>query len=232
MGAQLGVILTVNNVAVRDGQNSIKARAGVPLGHVTVTDSGGVGSVTHALVDKPDWDTRANDTILTHNEGTWSIAPLLPPIPGITSHYKIQATDSATPTPATATADLAVTMDVPAGTILLTREGAPPVQLDTAVWQLLDHTVVPVANEGRLTNRSFTVAIRKNLVDNRLCLVVVYKYTSPTRGNISSQGIYFYSGDFGHDQFCRAVVSSLGCSEASGTAAWQTLLSHLPPYIP
>lgn len=232
MGAQLGVILTVNNVAVRDGQNRIKARTGVPLGHVTVSDSGGTGTVTHALIAKPDWDTRDASTILTHNEGTWSIAPLLPPVAGITSRYDIQATDSATPTPATATAVLRVETALPAGNILLERTGRVPIQLDTAVWQLLDHARIEHADSSSYRDHSVTIQIWRH-GDGRLILYSHEQWTTKRSGETTSaRYATFDSGDLDNSNFCSKYMSSTQCTAAQADAAWQTLLSHLPPYIP
>ena len=232
MGAQLGVILTINTAAVRAGQNSIKALATQNVGHVTVGDSGGVGTVTHALVEKPDWDTRDDRVILTHNEGTWSLAPRIPPVPAIKSKYVIEATDSATPTPATARAELAVEQLVPVGWTLLPQWDAVGVLVQDSIWQQLYHVEVDLPAKSGESDRRTVWHLRRNVNDHRLLVAIEDSAVGSTGTRYNDHRVVIYDGNVRKRAFCESISRWMNCTEAEAHAAWNALIEHLPPYRP
>lgn len=226
----LNITIRATKAGVLESPRHIKAKRSDSLGSITIGATGGVGVVTFTVEDKPDWDIRRDNQLISVNAALYSIHPQVPPYPLMKSKYTFRATDSATPNANTALVELVVESEPEDGFTYLPRsKGWPQMIVEDRIWQLLDHKQVPLPNTGD-RNRSVTWHLRRNANDHRIMLYYNYSYgVGPAKREARTVKIYEAS-ELTERTMC-AELASLGCAEHELAPVWQGLLDHLPGFV-
>lgn len=220
---------------VLESPNHIKARRLDSLGSITIAATGGTGAVSFTIEDKPDWDIRRDDQMVSENAGVYSIHPQVPPYALMKSKYVYRATDSATPEPNSVLYELHVEC--------LPAEGythlpvyptyAQPIVKDS-IWQLLSHEEVTLADRyygsGYERQRKITWHIRRHVSDHRVLVHGKYEYTYRDKKTTIRRMKVFAPDGVAESAICE-LMRGWGCEGNVALATvWDALHDQIPAY--